>query len=173
MKKSNLWVGLTELVLGLAALAAAFLWVEGPLGSLLCGLGGGLLGSGGNLVWKYWKWTRPQNAERYREKLEQEEIDLRDERKKLLRCKAGLYAYQLGLAVCCLAAFLTSLLGLWASWSTICPCCASWWRTWCSSTRRGSGSTAGWSGSTEQKTGPADGGAGSLFQNRLLTARRA
>ena len=111
MKKSNLWVGLTELVLGLAALAAVFLWVEGPLGSLLCGLGGGLLGSGGNLVWKYWKWTRPQNAERYREKLEQEEIDLRDERKKLLRCKAGLYAYQLGLAVCCLAAFLTSLLG--------------------------------------------------------------
>lgn len=95
MKKSNLWVGLTELVLGLAALAAVFLWVEGPLGSLLCGLGGGLLGSGGNLVWKYWKWTRPQNAERYREKLEQEEIDLRDERKKLLRCKAGLYAYQL------------------------------------------------------------------------------
>lgn len=111
MKKSNLWVGLTNMVLALAALAAAILWVEGPLGSLLCGLGGGLLGSGGNLVWKYWKWTRPQNVARYREKLEQEEINLRDERKEMLRSKAGQYTYQLGFAVCCLAAFLVALLG--------------------------------------------------------------
>ena len=111
MKKSNLWVGLTDMTLGFVALAAAIFWVEGTLGSLLCGLGGGLLGGGGMLVWKYWKWTRPQNAERYRAKLEQEEIDLRDERKELLRCKAGRYAYQLGFAVCCLAAFLVALLG--------------------------------------------------------------
>jgi hypothetical protein len=111
MKKRNLWVGLTEIVLGLAFLTAVLLWVDGTLGSLLCGLGGGLLGSGGSLVWKYWKWTRPQNVERYREKLEQEEINLRDERKALLRSKAGQYAYQLGFAVCCLAAFLVALLG--------------------------------------------------------------
>ncbi|MDY5509141.1 hypothetical protein [Dysosmobacter sp.] len=111
MKKSNLWAGLAEIALGLAFLVAAFFWVEGTMGSLLCGLGGGFLGSGGELVWKYWKWTRPQNVERYREKLEQEEIDLRDERKELLRCKAGRYAYQLGFAVCCVAAFLVALLG--------------------------------------------------------------
>ena len=92
MKKSNLWAGLAEIALGLAFLVAAFFWVEGTMGSLLCGLGGGFLGSGGELVWKYWKWTRPQNVERYREKLEQEEIDLRDERKELLGCKAGRYA---------------------------------------------------------------------------------
>lgn len=111
MKKSNLWIGLTDVILGLVAFAAAIFWVEGTLGSLLCGMGGGLLGGGGRLVWNYWKWTRPQNVEHYREKLEQEEINLRDERKALLRCKAGQYAYQLGFAVCCLAAFLVALLG--------------------------------------------------------------
>ena len=111
MKKSNLWIGLTDVILGLVAFAAAIFWVEGTLGSLLCGMGGGLLGGGGRLVWNYWKWTRPQNVERYRENREQEEINLRDERKELLRCKAGQYAYQLGFAVCCLAAFLVALLG--------------------------------------------------------------
>ena len=42
MKKHNLWVGLTDIILGLASFAAAFFWAEGTLGSLLCGLGGSL-----------------------------------------------------------------------------------------------------------------------------------
>ena len=42
MKKHNLWVGLTDIILGLVFFAAAFFWAEGTLGSLLCGLGGSL-----------------------------------------------------------------------------------------------------------------------------------
>lgn len=111
MKKSNLWAGLLFLVLGLCVLVFSILWVDGTFGSLLGGLGGGLTGSGAVQVWKYWKWTRPENAERYREKLEQEQIDLRDERKEMLRNKSGRYAYLLSMAVCALAAFLVALLG--------------------------------------------------------------
>ena len=43
--------------------------------------------------------------------MEQEEINLGAGRKALLRCKAGQYGYQLGFAVCCLAAFLVALRG--------------------------------------------------------------
>ena len=111
MKKSNLWTSLVTIVLGLIALAAAIFWAEGAPGSLLCGLGGGFLGSGGMQLRRYLKWSRPENAEVYREKLEQEQIDLRDERKQMLRNRAGRYAYILGLAVCLLAAFVVALLG--------------------------------------------------------------
>lgn len=48
-------------------------------------------------VCKYIKWTSPKNAPIYRERLEREQIELRDERKSMLRDKSGRYAYILGL----------------------------------------------------------------------------
>lgn len=111
MKRSNLWSSLVSIALGFCFLAAAIFWTEDTLSSLLCGLGSGFLSSGGMQLYRYCKWSRPENAERYREKLEQEQVDLRDERKEMLRSKAGRYAYILGMAVCLLAAFVVALLG--------------------------------------------------------------
>lgn len=107
--KRYFWSGLISLILGLGFLAVGIFKIESTLGSLLCGLGGGSMGSGLAQLWRYAKWSR--NMGGYREKLEQEQIDLRDERKEMLRCKAGRYAYQLGLVVCLLGAFVTALLG--------------------------------------------------------------
>ena len=110
MKKSNLWCGLGFIAGGLACALCALLW-ETALSSLLCGFAGALIAPGTAQVLRYRKWSRPENAEAYREKLEQEAIELRDERKELLRNKSGRYAYVLGLALCSASILAFSILG--------------------------------------------------------------
>lgn len=110
MKKRYLWQGLGFLAGGLVCLLLA-LTLDTPLGSLLCGFAGALIAPGAAQVLRYWKWSRPENAAAYREKLELERIELRDERKELLRNKAGRYAYALGLALCSAAIVVFSILG--------------------------------------------------------------
>lgn len=121
MKKRNLWLSLADIALGLCFLAAGIVWSDSRASSLLCGFGGGLLGSGILQLRRYLKWSRPENAEAYREKLEQEQIDLGDERKQMLRDKAGRYAYILSLAVGLLATFVVSLLGIFDVWEGYLP----------------------------------------------------
>lgn len=111
MKKSNLWWALGFMAAGAAFFLTGLLW-QTRLSGILCGIGGGWLFNGAVQLWRYAKWTRPENAAAYRERLEQQRIDLHDERKELLRNKSGRYAYLLGLAVCCAAIFLFSILGV-------------------------------------------------------------
>lgn len=99
MKKSNFWSGLIYALLGLAFLLAGLLW-ETRLSSLSVGFGAGMLSSGLMQLVRYRKWTRPENRETYRERLEQEQIELRDERKTMLRDRSGRYAWLLGMALC-------------------------------------------------------------------------
>lgn len=96
MKKGDLWTGVGMIAAGILCLLAALLW-ETPLGGLLCGLCGAFTVPGIAQVCKYVKWTSPKNAPIYLERLERERIDLRDERKSMLRDKSGRYAYILGL----------------------------------------------------------------------------
>lgn len=110
MKKSNLWNGLMMIAAGAACLAAALLW-DTPLSSLLCGFFGGLAAPGAMQVYRYVKWSRPENAPLYRKRLEQERIDLRDERKEMLRNRAGRSAYILGLLLTAAAVIVFSVLG--------------------------------------------------------------
>ena len=111
MKKSNLWWALGIAAAGTAFFLAGLLW-ETRLSSILCGIGGGWIFNSIAQLWRYIKWTRPENAEVYRKRLEQEQIDLHDERKEMLRNKSGRYAYILGLGVCCLAILVFSILGM-------------------------------------------------------------
>ena len=111
MKKSNLWWALGTTAAGAAFFLLGLLW-ETRLSAILCGIGGGWFFNGLVQLRRYVKWTRPENAEAYRERLEREQIDLHDERKEMLRNKSGRYAYMLGLAVCCIAIFMFSLLGI-------------------------------------------------------------
>lgn len=101
MKKSYLYSGIAYLVAGLVFLAAASL--DTPLKSLLYGLTGAGLCGGLMLVGKYVYWTRPSHTDTYAHRLEQEDIDLHDERKEMLRNKAGRYAYCIGLLVIAIA----------------------------------------------------------------------
>lgn len=109
MKKSDFWCGVGFVLIGLACGLAALRW-DTPLGSLLCGFSFALLAPGVLMIWKYRKWSRPENAAAYQEKLEQEQIDLRDERKEMLRNRAGRYAYVLGLLLGCLAIVVCGVL---------------------------------------------------------------
>ena len=59
---------------------------------------------------KYCYWTRPENRERYRERQEQERVELRDELNQKLSARSGQYAYLLGLGVTAAAIVVFSLL---------------------------------------------------------------
>ena len=109
MKKSDLWTGIAMIAAGLACLAAVFL--NTPLSSLFGGLFGAFTVPGVLQVYKYRKYTSPKHAAEYREKLEQEQIDLRDERKEMLRNKSGRAAYILGLLAVAVSMTAFSFLG--------------------------------------------------------------
>lgn len=102
MKKSNFWSGLVYALVGLAFLLAGLVR-ETCLSSLCVGFGVGMLSSGVTQLIRYRKWTQPENAGVYREKLELEKIDLRDERKTMLRDRSGRYAWLLGMGFCALS----------------------------------------------------------------------
>ncbi|NLM21526.1 MAG: hypothetical protein GX207_07250 [Peptococcaceae bacterium] len=98
MKKSNLYIGLIYLFIGIACLIIA-LNFESRLEGLLYGFSGAGICGGSVILWKYYYWTRPKNKDRYKEKIENESIELHDERKIILRDKSGRYAYIVGLIV--------------------------------------------------------------------------
>ena len=109
MKKSNLLVGLLYFGVGLISLITGLL-VETKLGSLLFGFAGAGICGGVAIIWKYYYWVKPENRTRYQEKLEAENIDLKDERKTQLRDKSGRYAYIVGLAVLSVSIVVFSIL---------------------------------------------------------------
>lgn len=96
MKKSNLYTGITYLFMGLLfGVIAGF--TNTKLESLIWGFAASGVGGGSVILWKYFYWTRPQNEIRYKERLENEFIELHDERKEKFRNQSGRYAYILGL----------------------------------------------------------------------------
>lgn len=110
MKKKELWFGLGMIAGGTLFLLAALL-LETPLDSLFCGFFGALIGPGAVQVYKYVKWTKLEPPDSYQRHLEEEEIELRDERKEMLRNKSGRYAYNLGLLAAAASMTAFSILG--------------------------------------------------------------
>ena len=110
MKKRELWFGLGMIAGGILFLLAALL-LETPLDSLFCGFFGALIGPGAVQVYKYVKWTKLETADSYQRHLEEEQIELRDERKSMLRDRSGRYAYVLGMLLACAAIVVFSILG--------------------------------------------------------------
>ena len=108
MKKSNLWVGAAYTTAGIALLLGVYLEIWDS--SLMCGFGGGALGGGLVMLWKYFYWSAPKNAERYQEKLEQASIEIHDELLERLRDLSGRYAYLLGLVVVCVSIVVVGIL---------------------------------------------------------------
>jgi hypothetical protein len=110
MKKSNLYIGLLYLLIGIVCLIIA-LKFESRLESLLFGFAGAGICSGATILWKCYYWTRPGNKDRYQEKIENENIELHDERKTILRDKSGRYAYIIGLMVIAVSIVIFSIIG--------------------------------------------------------------
>lgn len=109
MKRSNLITGLIYLAVGIVCLGIAITY-DTRLDSLLCGLCGAGIGGGAAMLYKYFWWNRPENSEIYQEKLDQEYIDLHDERKEQLRNRAGRYAYLVGMGIIAVSILLFYIL---------------------------------------------------------------
>ena len=110
MKKRELWFGLGMIAGGILFLLAALL-LETPLDSLFCGFFGAFTAPGAVQVYKYVKWTKLETADSYQRHLEEEQIELRDERKEMLRNKSGRMAYILGLLAAAVSMTAFSILG--------------------------------------------------------------
>lgn len=109
MKKHDLWTGVVFVIAAILCLSTVLLF-ETPLNSMLCGFTGAFGVPGIMMIYKYYKWSNPKTASEYRERLEQEQIDLRDERKEMLRNKSGRYAYIFSLVMNCILMFFLALL---------------------------------------------------------------
>ncbi|WP_312941869.1 hypothetical protein [Oscillibacter sp.] len=110
MRKSHLLSGLLFVLGGVACIIVA-LMLDTKLNNLLFGLSGALIVPGILESFKYFYWTAPKNKKKYAERLENESIELQDERKEKLRDKSGRYAYLLGLVIISISIIVFSILG--------------------------------------------------------------
>lgn len=109
MKKRDLWTGIVMVLFAALCLLIALVY-ETPMSSVLCGFTGGVGVPGAIQIGRYVKWSKPENAAEYQERLEQQRIELRDERKEMLRNKAGRYAYLFSLLANAVIIFILALL---------------------------------------------------------------
>ena len=110
MKKSNLLLGALFLLAGIACLVVAVMF-DTKLNSLLIGFSAALIVPGMIETIKYFYWSSSKNKKRYEENLDNENIELFDERKEKLRDKSGRYAYLLGLIITSISIVVFSVLG--------------------------------------------------------------
>ncbi|MGO3602215.1 MAG: hypothetical protein ACTIOK_02300 [Enterococcus malodoratus] len=105
MKKSTLYTGLVYVLIGVISLLIA-ITTEFRLEGLLWGIAGAGICPGFVMIRNYFYWTKPEHKNDYDNRLKNEEIDLKDERKIMLRDKSGRMAYiamlglQCGLMLC-------------------------------------------------------------------------
>ena len=109
MKRSMLYAGIGYVLAGIvfAVLAAA---TEFALTPLFWGLAGAGIGPGAVMIWKYRHWSRPDRRERYEQQLKQEQIELHDERKIMLRDRSGATVFRLFLIIYPILMFLCAVL---------------------------------------------------------------
>ena len=110
MKKSNITYGLIYLLLAGMALYFAIVNDGNNMTGIFYGLAGTFGGCGIVTVLRYFYWKK--NKERYKEKLEIEEIEQQDELKQKLRDKSGRYAYSIGMLIIALSILIYSILGV-------------------------------------------------------------
>jgi len=110
MRKSHLLSGVLFLLAGITCIIVALVF-DTKLNNLLFGVSGALIVPGIMGTLKYFYWTAPKNKKKYAERLDNESIELRDERKEKLRDKSGRYAYLLGLVIISISIIIFSILG--------------------------------------------------------------
>ena len=110
MEKNYLNRGIICVLVGICFILAA-VFTESALDGLLWGFAGGALGPGIGMIIMHFYWSSPQNAERFKEKQEQKNIELHDELNEKLRDKSGRIAYLIGLLVICVSEVVFAMLG--------------------------------------------------------------
>ena len=98
MKKSNWLCGIAYVVAGIIFLLIG-IFTDTKLDSLMFGFAGAGIIPGMVMIYKYFYWNSPNNVERYKEKLEAENIELHDELKNEVRGMTARYVYVFGLCI--------------------------------------------------------------------------
>ena len=110
MKKDNLYIGLVYILIG--AVSSFFtIRIDSSLGSMLFSISiGGVIG-GISIVLKYLYWSSPKRRDEYKKKLEEEQINLKDELKENLRNRSGRIAYNITLIIIGISIIVFGMLG--------------------------------------------------------------
>lgn len=88
MKKNMLYLGIVYFICGiLLVLLATF--TEFSFEAFIWGLSGAALGPGVCMILQYMYWSKPERALDYEEKIKNQRIEMNDERRIMLRDKAG------------------------------------------------------------------------------------
>lgn len=109
MKKNDLITGFLFVFAGIIFLLFAVL-TDSNFNSVFFGFAGAGIGPGLMMICKYFYWNKPENKERYQEKIANEMIELHDELKVKLRDKSGRYAYVIGLIITSASIVMFSIL---------------------------------------------------------------
>lgn len=88
MEKKVLYKAIISIGLGVAFIIVSFLF-EFPNESFLWGFGGGGIGSGTMMLFKYLRWSKPENQKEYTHIIKKQTIELSDERKVMIREKSA------------------------------------------------------------------------------------
>ena len=113
MKKNMLYVGIIYFICGiLLVLLATF--TEFSFEAFIWGLSGAALGPGVCMILQYMYWSKPERAVDYEEKIKNQRIEMNDERRIMLRDKAGRITNQIMCYVLVILIFMVSILSVFS-----------------------------------------------------------
>ncbi|MEL0754625.1 hypothetical protein VXA53_01935 [Clostridioides difficile] len=113
MKKNMLYVGIIYFICGiLLVLLATF--TEFSFEAFIWGLSGVALGPGVCMILQYMYWSKPERAVDYEEKIKNQRIEMNDERRIMLRDKAGRITNQIMCYVLVILIFIVSILSVFS-----------------------------------------------------------
>ncbi|HFL2412219.1 TPA: hypothetical protein ACG3O0_000906 [Clostridioides difficile] len=113
MKKNMLYVGIIYFICGiLLVLLATF--TEFSFEAFIWGLSGAALGPGVCMILQYMYWSKPERAVDYEEKIKNQRIEMNDERRIMLRDKAGHITNQIMCYVLVILIFIVSILSVFS-----------------------------------------------------------
>ncbi len=112
MKKDMLYSGLGFVALGIVFLILYIITDGEGITSNFAGFAGGFAGPGVLMIYKYFHWSKPENKAAYEEKLKNEKINAKDERKVMLRRISGHVMYTITIIMLALSVFVLSLIGV-------------------------------------------------------------
>ncbi|OJT77532.1 hypothetical protein BM530_06400 [Clostridioides difficile] len=112
-EKNMLYVGIIYFICGiLLVLLATF--TEFSFEAFIWGLSGAALGPGVCMILQYMYWSKPERAVDYEEKIKNQRIEMNDERRIMLRDKAGRITNQIMSYVLVILIFIVSILSVFS-----------------------------------------------------------
>ncbi|MGG5402685.1 hypothetical protein ACQZSR_07250 [Clostridioides difficile] len=113
MKKNMLYLGIVYFICGiLLVLLATF--TEFSFEAFIWGLSGAALGPGICMILQYMYWSKPERVVDYEEKIKKQRIEMNDERRVMLRDKAGRITNQIMSYVLVILIFIVSILSVFS-----------------------------------------------------------